>query len=104
MFDNLISPVHILMIQFSMCIFSPTGFPATAIFLNYLPVFRRFTYSSFMYALSRSLMAIVTSFGVVILVNKFGYIGLYIIFVPIIAGFMFGIAHFTGLERKRGLI
>jgi hypothetical protein len=82
----------------------PTSFPAIPIFLSYLPVFRRFTYSSLIYALSRSIMTIITSFGIVILVNKFGYIGLYIIFVPIIVGFMFGIAHFTGLERKRGLM
>jgi hypothetical protein len=82
----------------------PTSFPAIPIFLSYLPVFRRFTYSSLIFGMSRSIMTIITSFGVVILVNKFGYIGLYIIFVPIIAGFMFGIAHFTGLERKRGLI
>jgi len=104
MLNNLVSPLHILMIQFSICISMPTSFPAIPIFLSYLPVFRRFTYSSLIFGMSRSIMTIITSFGVVILVNKFGYIGLYIIFVPIIAGFMFGIAHFTGLERKRGLI
>jgi len=102
--DNIQTPYQVLMLQCSMSLFWPTAFPANAVFYNHLPVFKRFTYSSVIYAVSRSIMAFVTSVGAVILVNNFGYIGLYIIFIPIIVGFMFGIAHFIGLERKRGLM
>ena len=102
--NNIQAPYQVLMLQCTLSIFYPTAFPANAVFYNHLPVFRRFTYSSVIYALSRSIMAFVTSVGAVVLVSKFGYVGLYIIFIPVIVGFMFGISHFAGLERKRGLM
>ena len=102
--NHIDSPYQVLMLQCCMSLFWPTAFPANAVFYNHLPVFKRFTYSSVIYAMSRSIMSLVTSVGFVMLINNFGYIGLYIIFIPIIIGFVFGINHFINLEKEKGLI
>lgn len=94
-------PHQILMLQSCLSLFYPTAFPANAIFYNHLPILKRFTYSSFIYAASRIIMSLVKAIGFFILIDKFGYIGLYMIFIPIIIGFSFGLQHFMKLEKKR---
>ena len=73
--------------------------PAAAVLLVYFPVFKRFTYSSFLYALSRVLIYIGTSFGMVYLTEFFGYYGLWIIVIPAVIGFAWGLRHFMKLEK-----
>jgi hypothetical protein len=97
-------PHQILMLQSCLSLFYPTAFPANAVFYNHLPILKRFTYSSFIYAASRIIMSLIKTIGFFVLIEKFGYAGLYMIFIPIIIGFSFGIYHFMQLERKRGLI
>jgi hypothetical protein len=45
------------------------------------------------------MMYIITSFGLVYLVEYCGYIGLLIIMVPVIIAYTFGITHFHKLEK-----
>ena len=73
--------------------------PAAAIFIQHLPIYKRFTFASFLYALSRALMYIITSFGLVYLGSRFGHFGIWFIALPIISTFIYGIFHFEGLER-----
>jgi hypothetical protein len=68
----------------------------------HISIFRRFTYSSFSYALSRVIMYIITSFGLVYLVEFFGYIGLLIIMIPVVISYTFGVMHFCRLEKAAG--
>jgi len=99
---NLESPFQLFLTQCFILIFAPDAIPASPIFYKHLPIFKRFTYSSFVYALSRTLMSIIITFGVVILVDKFSYKGLYIILIPILIAYAAGRTHFENLERKIG--
>ena len=80
--------------------FGFSGIPADAILFAHFPVFKRFTYVSFIYAISRSLMAVVTSFGIAYLTSFLGPWGLYFIFVPLISSFLWGIYHYEKLEHR----
>ncbi len=96
------TPLHMFFIQMFVCLFYIGAAPADAILFGYFPIFKRFTYSSFIHALSRTLTYIVTSFGLVYLTNQFNYWGLLIIFIPVTIGFIFGIIHFEKLEKEAG--
>lgn len=100
--NNITTVTHLLLIQVFMCLFKPAAAPAAAIFFVHFPVFKRFTYASFLYALSRALMYVVTSFGVVYLTKMFNHWGLLIIFIPMFIGFKLGVSHFEKLEREAG--
>lgn len=76
--------------------------PAIPILYKHFPVFKRFTYTSFLYALSRILMYGVTSFGLVYLTKYYSHYGLLVIMVPVIITYAFSILHFEALERKSG--
>ena len=72
--------------------------PTESILVKAVPVLRRFTASSFIYASSRALVYILTSFSLVYLTNYFGDYGLLIVMLPVIAGFLWGVRHFEKLE------
>lgn len=90
---------EMFMIQSFIIFFAPGSAPATSIFLKYFPIFKRFTYTSVLYALSRALMYVITSFGAVYLTEKFGHWGISIIMIPLSLSFMYGLHHFEKLER-----
>lgn len=96
---NLTTVMNLLCIQVLICIFKPVQTPAAAIFLAHFPIFKRFRYVSFAYALSRALMYVITSFGFVYLTKTFSHWGLLIVFVPVIIGFKYGLSHFEKLEK-----
>lgn len=82
--------------------FSLSPVPAVPIIFKHFPVFKRFTYVSFIFALSRALIFVVTSFGLIFLIEYFGYWGLLIIAIPTIIGFALGLSHFEKLEKETG--
>ncbi len=92
--SNLNTPFELFFIQSFVCLFCVDTAPAAAIFYIYFPIFKRFTYASFLYALSRALVYIITSFGLVALTYYFNNWGLLIIMLPMVLGFGFGIFHF----------
>ena len=96
------TPAQLFLLQSFVCFFCIDAAPADAIFFVHFPIFKRFTYSSCVYALSGVLTYIVTSFGLVFLTEKLGYMGLLVIFTPITVGFLFGINHFEMLEKQAG--
>ena len=98
--DNYVTtPGYLLLLQSFIVLFATNDMPATPILLKYFPVLKRFTCAGFAYALSRSLMYVITSFGFIYLIEFFGYYGLLIIMIPISIGFMFGVSHFEKLEK-----
>ena len=99
MFNN---SYTILFIQCSVIVFACDYVPAIPITYKQLAVCRRETYSSMSYALSRSLMSIITSFGLIYLFEYLGYSGLLVIMVPIIIGYALSIFHFDKLEKEVG--
>ena len=100
--ENTNSKFVILIIQFYIVIFGVGVLTASPIFYKNFPVFKRFTYTSFMYALSRASMYVLTSFGLVYLTKYFGYYGLLVILVPVMIGYTFGLLHFEKLEKEAG--
>lgn len=96
------SPTQLFIMQGLVLALTLFGMPAEAIFIYHLPISRRFTYASFLYALSRALMYIITSFGLVYLGEAFGPFGLWFITLPTCLAFLYGVFYFERLERKTG--
>lgn len=97
---NVTTPIQLLLIQICLISCSFDTVPAVSIFFRHFPVFKRFTYSSMIYAISRALMYVITSFGIIYLTKYFGQYGLFIVMVPLLVTCMFGLNHFQELERK----
>ncbi len=95
---NMTTVTELLVFQLLIIILGPTGFPAVPILYKHFPVFKRFTCSSFIYALSRAVMYIVTSFGLVYLVEYLGHWGLLVLITPALIGYYYGRNHFEKLE------
>jgi len=100
--DNLTSPSELLTFQLILMTFSLTFCSAHAIQYRHFPVFKRFTYSSFLYAVSNILIYSITSLGFVYLTYYFGNYGILVLMIPIIAGFAYGLNHFENLEIQAG--
>lgn len=100
----LITKIHshymIFFVQCCIILFACDYVPAVPITYKHISVFRRFTYSSFSYASSRVIMYIITSFGLVYLIEIFDYTGLLILTIPIVIGYYWGIKHFDRLEQE----
>jgi len=94
---------HIFFLQALLLISALSPIPGVSIFIKYLPTLKRFTAASFVYALSRAVMYVITSFSLVYLTEMLGFYGLWIIMIPVNIGFLWGINHFSkleGLENK----
>jgi len=100
--ENAQSSFHILLIQSFVGTFALGIIPAAPIFYKHFPIFKRFTYTSFLYALSRILMYGVTSFGFVYLIDYFSYWGILFIMIPVIIAYGLALIHFEELEVKSG--
>lgn len=74
--------------------------PAIPIFFKHFPILKRFTYSSLIYSLSRAIMYVITSIGVLYLIKLFGSFGILIITLPIVVSFLWGISYFEKLEQN----
>ncbi len=95
---TLSSPISLLFVQIICILFSLTDSPATAVYYKYFPILRRFTYTVFIFALSRAIMYTITSFLLIYLTNQLGHFGLWFILIPVICGFFWGVRYFEKLE------
>ncbi|MHA7877958.1 MAG: MFS transporter [Bacteroidota bacterium] len=96
------TPQQLFLLQAIAVLFIPSSLPAGPIFYKYFPVFKRFTYASFLFAMSRSLMAIIASLGLVYLTRYLNYWGVLVLAVPVVIGYGWGIFYFERLERAAG--
>ena len=99
--DQVRSPIELFYLQGFCIFFALNNSPAVPIFIIYFPVFKRFTYDSFIYASSRAFVYIITSFGLVYLTESFGHFGLWFIMIPACIGHIWGIQYFDKLEREQ---
>jgi MFS transporter, MHS family, proline/betaine transporter len=76
-------------------------FAVSAIYPHF-PVFNRFKSAAFLYAISRALTYVATSFGIVYLVSIFGNFGISLALLVVSTGVAFGLKHFIDLERSKG--
>lgn len=93
------TPMYILLIQTFLCLCWLNIIPATPIFFKHFPVFKRFTCASLIYAFSRGMMYLITSVGLVYLVEKFDHYGLLVVFIPLTIGFWYGLLHCEKIEK-----
>ncbi len=73
--------------------------PATPIFYQYFPIFKRFTYTSMLSAIAKLFTYLITSFGLVYNTNYLGYWGLFLIFAPIGITYFMGVSYFEKMEK-----
>lgn len=95
------SAFNLFLLQLVVIFLTPDSMPAESILIKHFPVFKRVTYATFIYALSRALMYIVTSFSLIYLTEIFGPNGLLVIFIPTCVGYLYGITHFEKLENLK---
>jgi len=96
------TPIQLFIIQSFVIVFGFGDTPALPVFLMYFPIFKRFTCTSLVFAISHALMYVVTSFGLVYLINYFNSwaFGLIAIIIPTGIGYIWGINHFQKLEEE----
>lgn len=99
--NNITSSVQLLFIQILLVVFASGEFPASPIFYKHFPILKRFTYSCMIYALGRAIMFIITSFGLVYLIEYFNNWGILVISIPTLLTYKFALSHFENLEGKR---
>lgn len=97
---NISTPFELLLLQLAITLSIPTDFPAASIFYIHFPVFKRFMTVSLMYALARAIIAVLTTFGIVFLVEYFGNWGILVVMVPLVLGYGLALFHFQKLERS----
>lgn len=99
LFNSITEPLHFALIQSLFGTLLLYHAPATSLLYKYIAILRRFMYGGMTYALSRTVMHLVTSFGLVYLTEQFGHYGLLVIIIPITLGFAFGVYHIGELEK-----
>ena len=97
-------PYHLFALQSLLMIFALASVPSEAVLIKAMPVLKRLTSTSLIYAGSRALIYIFTSFGLVYLTEAFGNMGILLIMLPITIGFLWGVKHFENLEKSNGNI
>lgn len=97
---KLSSSYELFFMQALMQAFILNEMPSTAIFIKNFPLFRRFTYASFLFAVSRALIYVVTSFGLIYLNVALGTYGVWVVTIPTVCAYLYGIYHFESLEQK----
>lgn len=92
------SSFDVMIVQLFFVVFGLMGTPAAPIFYKHFPIFKRFTYASFIYAIARAISYIITAFGIISLTDYFGNWTIFIVIIPSAIIFLWGINHFERLE------
>lgn len=100
LFNNINDPFYFALIQSLFGILLLYHAPATSLLYKHIPIFKRFMCGGLTYAISRTTMHLITSFGLVYLTKSLGHYGLLIIIIPIVLGFAFGVYHIDALEKE----
>ena len=81
--NNINNSSDLFFIQLFVAMFAISSTPAIPIFFSHFTIFKRFTYASLIYALSRAFIYVFCSFGLVYLVEFLGYWGISVIMIPL---------------------
>ncbi len=97
--ENANSNIQIFLIQSFILCFAIDSIPACSVLIQHCGILTRFTTVSFVYALSRALMYVITSFSLIYLIDVLGFYGLWVIMIPIIIGYLWSVKYFKKLEE-----
>lgn len=92
------SPHTIFWFQFFIMCFGVMDVPASAICINYFPVSKKYTSIGLIYAFSRMMIYITTSFGMTLFTNYFHDYGIFFVLTPVGIGYAWGTYYFDRLE------
>ena len=98
--DNSPNPVGMGIFQVLLLMFTTNGYSESSIMFPHLPVFKRFKAACLSYALSRALMYLATSFGLIFIIHLVGmFWGLVFASSIVTAMGIYGFVHFLRLEQ-----
>ena len=93
---------QLFLLQSFIVIIMPTDLPAVPIFFKSFPLYKRFSYTSVLFALAYAVIYAITSYGLTYLIAYFGYSGLLILMIPVLIGYGYGLNYFKKLEKAAG--
>ena len=100
--DIVTNSTQILLIQLIGIFVSCTAFPANPVMYIYFPIFKRFSAVTFTFAVSKAIMYVVSSFGIMYLTQYFGNLGLLILTLPLTFSYVMARNYFENLEKISG--
>jgi len=100
--DNVKTPSELMLIQSGLIFLAPTGISATPIFLKCFAISSRFISAAVVISMSRAVIYIITSFGLIHLNIYFSNQGLLFLLIPVCIGFAFGLSNFIRIEKQSG--
>ena len=92
------SELQLFIIQFFSILLGCTAFPANPVIFKHFPILRRFTASTFTFAVAKAVTYGITAFGTIYLFKFFGHIGLLALLVPVNIGYFIALNFFKRLE------
>ena len=99
------SGINLNMLLFIQCIVFCLSVPASgtldAIQYKYFPVDRRFTMLAVIFGIANPISTCLVAFSLIPIVNYLGYYGLWIVFIPMITGYLWALNYTKKLEIKR---
>jgi MHS family proline/betaine transporter-like MFS transporter len=98
--DFMTSPLQIMLLQMLIITFKTSSFPAMSLFFKHFPVLHRFKSGSMAYAMSRAIMSVISTFGIIYLVRDYGYYAICAIIIPMIIGYWIALNYFKRLEKE----
>lgn len=94
-FDLKQNPLSIFYCQIFVVAFGINDVPGAGVFIDQFSTYKRFTYTSTLYAFSRIIMYLVSSFGIIFITDFIGEIGIWLML------FLFSIAFYLALKYFR---
>ncbi len=98
---NISAPSHLFILQALILVCSLDESPGESVFLRHFPLYNRFMSATLIFALSRAIMNVIISFGLVYLSQWFGDFGIWILVLPVIFAIFISLGHFKELEIKQ---
>ncbi len=92
------SEMGLFIIQFLLLFLGCTAFPANPVIFKHFPILRRFTSSTFTFAIAKAVTYCITAFGIIYLFKFFHHAGLLILLIPVNIGYILALNFFKRLE------
>ncbi|PCH56785.1 MAG: hypothetical protein COC15_02575 [Legionellales bacterium] len=96
--NNATAAWQVLLVQSFIVAFGFMGAPAISIFYKQIPIFKRFTYSTLIYALSR-FTHIIAAFGFAYFSTYLGHWGILVLIIPAAIAFTYALRHFQEIDK-----
>lgn len=96
------SGYYIMLFQCLVVFFAPDAHNGVSTIYNHFHTLKRFTYTSFIYALSRAIVYAMTAFGFIVIFKYLGNVGVSLFVLIMACLYLWGRQHFVSLEKSIG--